>query len=329
MNYQNLRIDKSMYKNAGGFACALEKADPSERYAGSELAGLDAFQRQLKRFGIKVSGRNSSQIAKFFSTADSAALFPEYVSRAVSQGAVEESILSEIISATTEVQSLDYRSIITDIEDPAGSGYGDTIGEGEDIPVTNISLDSNMVKLKKRGRLLRASYEAIKFQRVDVFTVAMRQIGAYIAKSQLSDAVSVLLSGAENITAPATLSYTHLLSLWEKFEDFDMNVLLTSPSMAAKILSIEELRDPVMGLGFGANGGAVTPLGAKLLKSSAVPAGKVIALDKRFALEMVTAGGIQVEYDKLIDSQLERAAVTSITGFAKLFPGAVKVLTAA
>ena len=86
MNYENIRIDKSMYKNAGGFVCALEKLDPSERYTSGELAGMDAFQRQLKRFDIKVSGKNSSQIAKFFSTVDSAALFPEYVSRAVSQG---------------------------------------------------------------------------------------------------------------------------------------------------------------------------------------------------------------------------------------------------
>ncbi|MEG2852796.1 MAG: phage major capsid protein, partial [Hydrogenoanaerobacterium sp.] len=49
-------------------------------------------------------------------------------------------------------------------------------------------------------------------------------------------------------------------------------------------------------------------------------------LDSRFALEMVTAGGVLVDYDKLIDSQLERAAVTSIAGFGKIFPSAVKVM---
>ena len=34
-----------------------------------------------------------------------------------------------------------------------------------------------------------------------------------------------------------------------------------------------------------------------------------------------------VEYDKLIDRQLERAAITSISGFAKLFPEASRVLS--
>ena len=33
-----------------------------------------------------------------------------------------------------------------------------------------------------------------------------------------------------------------------------------------------------------------------------------------------------VEYDKLIDRQLERAAITTLCGFAKLFPDASRVL---
>ena len=50
-----------------------------------------------------------------------------------------------------------------------------------------------------------------------------------------------------------------------------------------------------------------------------VPSGKLIGLDRRYALEMVQAGDVAVEYDKLIDRQLERAAVTSIAGFASSF----------
>ena len=62
-------------------------------------------------------------------------------------------------------------------------------------------------------------------------------------------------------------------------------------------------------------------------QSSAVDEGKIIGLDNRYALEMVRAGDVLVEYDKLIDRQLERAAITSISGFAKLFGDASKVLT--
>ena len=70
-----------------------------------------------------------------------------------------------------------------------------------------------------------------------------------------------------------------------------------------------------------------TPLGAKLLRTSAVPAGKLIGLDKNYALEHICGSEVMVEYDKLIDRQIERAAITSISGFAKPYQEASKVLT--
>ena len=51
-----------------------------------------------------------------------------------------------------------------------------------------------------------------------------------------------------------------------------------------------------------------------------------MGLDKRYALELIQGSDVMVEYDKLIDRQLERAAITSISGFAKVFQPASKVL---
>ncbi|MCL2068814.1 MAG: phage major capsid protein [Oscillospiraceae bacterium] len=329
MNYESIRLDKSLYKADGGFSAQLERLDPSANYTGTELSGLDAFQRQLKRFDIRVSGKNSDNIAKFFQTSDSAALFPEYVSRAVAQGTKAESLLEEIVASKTEIQSLDYRSITTELDDD----LSDTIGEGEKIPETKILLNDYLIRLVKRGRILSTSYEAIRFQRSDVVTVALGQIGAHIAKARMRDAVEVLINGTGNIpaaasinTAGSSLAYADLLRLWNEFTDFDMNVMLASPDMMMQVLSLAEFKDPASALNFQNSGSLGTPMGAKLLKSAAVPAGTMVAMDKRFALEMVTCGDIQVEYDKLIDTQLERAAVTSIYGFSKIFPEAVKVL---
>ena len=63
------------------------------------------------------------------------------------------------------------------------------------------------------------------------------------------------------------------------------------------------------------------------LRCGAVPAGKIIGLDRNYALELVKAGDVSVEYDKLIDRQLERAAITTISGFSKIFNGASRVLS--
>ena len=72
MNYETIKLDKSMYKGREGFSGKLEELDPSAAYKGTALEGLDAFQRQLRRFDIRVGGPRSSAIQKFFSTADSA-----------------------------------------------------------------------------------------------------------------------------------------------------------------------------------------------------------------------------------------------------------------
>ncbi len=93
-HFENIRLEKGMYGRSGrSFTQTLEELDPSEHYRGTPLEGLDAFQRQLKRFDIKVKGAGSDLVEKFFHTTDSAVLFPEFVSRVVRQGLEEESIL--------------------------------------------------------------------------------------------------------------------------------------------------------------------------------------------------------------------------------------------
>ena len=331
--YENIKLEKGLYTTGKSFTEALEELDPSENYIGTELEGLDAYQRQLKRFSIRVSGRGSDRVEKFFKTPDSAALFPEYISRAVRQGMEENDILGSIVATTTDIDSLDYRTITS------VPGEDDrqlkVVNEGAFVPSTEIKTQENLVKLHKRGRMLVASYEAVRFQRLDLFTVTLRQIGAYIAKSRLKDAVDVLMNGDGNSNAitetkaatEGTLTYGDLVDFWNSFDPYTLNAVIASPSMMAKLLKLSEFRDAAAGLSFHSTGELVTPFGAKLMKSSAVAADKLIGLDRTCALELVQAGGISTEFDKLIDRQLERAAITSIAGFAKIYTPASKALS--
>lgn len=335
-NYENIRLEKGLYTTGKSFTQTLEELDPSENYKGTSLEGLDAYQRQLKRFGIRVAGKGSDTVEKFFKTSDSAALFPEYVSRAVWQGITENDILPKIVATVTQVDSYDYRTIAsvpeeTDLELK-------TTAEGGEIPETAIKTADHLVKLKKRGRMLVASYEAIRFQRLDLFTVTLRQIGAYIAKTQLKDAIDALVNGDGEgnnnaITSLSTeksgsLEYSDMINFWNSFDPYNLNTIIASPKMAAKLLNMSAFRDSNAGLDFHATGKLITPFGAELLKSGAVSENSLIGLDRTCALEQVQAGGVMTEFDKLIDRQLERAAITSICGFAKIYTGASKALTA-
>lgn len=338
-HFENIKLEKGMYGRSGRtFSQTLEELDPSEHYRGTPMEGLDAFQRQLKRFDIRVKGAGSDRVEKFFHTTDSAVLFPEFVSRVVRQGLEEGSILPDITATVTSFDGMDYRSIASvPAEDKKRLLR---VEEGAEIPQTTIQTQENLVRLHKRGRMLVASYEAIRFQRLDLFSVTLRQIGAYIGRMHLEDAVKVLQDGdgngnaAEKLTVgtkpisgvKGTLSYGALLDFWSRFDPYTMNTLLVGGDMMLAMLKLAEFQNPLTGLNFQGTGTLTTPLGAKLLRSSAVPAGTIIGLDKNYALEQICGSEITVEYDKLIDRQLERAAITSISGFAKLFTEASKVL---
>ena len=339
MGYDNLRLEKGMYRQEGmSFTQVLESLDPSENYRGTALEGTDAFQRQLKRFGIRAKGAGSSPVEKFFRTMDSAVLFPEYIARTVRQGMEENDILPAITATTTIIDAMDYRSIYS-VPTDDDMELKD-VEEGATIPETEVKTKEHLISLSKRGRMLVASYEAIRFQKLDLFSVMLRQIGAHIQKQQLSDAVDVLINGDNNDNAAVqytigttpisgtqgTLGYDQLVEFWGQFDPFTMNTLLCSTGCMTKMLKIPELQNPLTGLNFQGTGKLTTPLGAQLHRTSAVADGVIIGLDNRYALEQVRAGDVLVEYDKLIDRQLERAAITSIAGFGKICTGAACVL---
>jgi len=204
-HFENVKLEKGMYNQAGmTFTEVLEKADPSENYIGTALEGLDAYQRQLKRFDIKVKGAGSDMVEKFFRTTASSVLFPEYVARSVRAGMEEGNVLSSIVASTTNFEGMDYRSIYS-----AATEDDKTlrrVEEGTLIPTTEIKVQENLVKLHKRGRMLVASYEAIRFQRLDLFSVMLRQIGSHIMRMHLEDAIDVLVNGDGNNNAAAAFA---------------------------------------------------------------------------------------------------------------------------
>ena len=339
MGYENLKLEKGMYRQEGmNFTQVLESLDPSENYRGTALENTDAFQRQLKRFGIRVKGAGSSTVEKFFRTMDSAVLFPEYIARTVRQGMEENDILPSITATTTVIDSMDYRSIYSN--PTVADKMLEDVEEGGAIPETEVKTKDHLVKLTKRGRMLVASYEALRFQKLDLFSVMLRQIGAYIHQQQLSDAVNVIINGDGNENAAiqysigtspisgtkGTLGYDQLVEFWSKFDPYTMNTILCSTGTMSKILKVPELQNPMAGLNFQGSGKVGTPLGAQIHRTSAVADDVIIGLDNRYALELVRAGDVLVEYDKLIDRQLERAAITSISGFGKICDGASAVL---
>lgn len=325
--FDSIKLEKGMY-GIKGLTNTLEKLDPSANYENTELAGLDAYERQLKRFNIKVSGAGSDVVEKFFSCSDSAVLFPEYIARAVKQGMEANNVLPSIVATTTKIDAIDYRSITSEDNKLVD------VAECAQMPQTIVKTQNNLVNLKKKGRMLVSSYEAVRFQHLDLFTVILKQIGAYISRAQLEDAVNVLINGDGNNNAASgiskagsSLAYSDLVSLWSELAPYELNTMLAPTSVMKSILNLSDMKDSNAGLNFHGTGNIVTPMGATLINAPSISSDTIVGIDRKCALEMVQAGDIVTDYDKLIDRQLERAAISVTTGFAKIFADATKTLT--
>jgi hypothetical protein len=214
------------------------------------------------------------------------------------------------------------------------------VAEGASIPTTEIKTKEHLVNLSKRGRMLVASYEAIRFQKLDLFGVMLRQIGANIQKMQVKDALDVIVEGDGNDNAcvvysvgadpisgsSGTLGYQQLVEFWSQFDPYTMNTLLCNNATLARLLMLPELQDAAAGLNFQGTGCIGTPLGARVHRTNQLGDGILVGLDNRYTLEQICCGEVLVEYDKLIDRQLERAAITSIAGFNKICTDAAAML---
>lgn len=322
--YNSIKIEKGLYNLSGKtFSQALEAMDPSENYTDEALRKMDAFERQLKRFDIKVNGVNADKVDKFFQSTESAALFPEFVRRAVEAG-LNSGCVNKITAAVSVSDGVDARGIVLSDGDDE---YAGSAVYGGELPKSSITLTSSAIALKKFGRIVNAPYEAVRQQRIDVFAVALRAVGAKLAKAVEKAAVTALTTGVTPASMTgSTFNYAELAAFWGSFDKAEMNTIVCSPATAAKILAFDEMNKAVLPA---AGCGTVTPFGAEIVASSAVDDKTLIGLDRNSALEMIRGGEVIVEVDKLISKQSDAAAVAVNVGFSAIDGDAVKVLTIA
>lgn len=318
--YNTIKLEKGLYNIAGkSFTQALEEMDKDSNYENTELKGLDAFERQLKRFDIKVSGSDSDMVEKFFQTTDSAVLFPEFVRRAIKQGIEEASILSEVVCVCTQTNGVDYRALSV-----VKTGNDTGIAEGGTLPTTTIKLSSNSTALVKLGRKISTSYEAIRQKRLDIFAVTLKTIGAQISRAININAMQTLIDGASASATAGELTYNDLITFWSSFEYYNLTTILVSPAIMAEILKFDEMKKCVGE--YMTSGMIQTPFGATLIKSNGISDSSLIGLDKSCALEMIFGSDVIVDFDKLIGTQIDDTAFSITTGFSKILADATRVL---
>ncbi len=319
--YETVKLEKGMYHLTNkNFLQALEEADPSNLYLNSPLSHLDAYERQLKRFDIHVSGANCDKVEKFFTTTESAVLFPEFVRRSVMQG-MEESILPQITAAVSRCDSNRYQGC-----ELADNAVYSVINAGTAMAVSSIVESNSVITLEKYGRDIQASYEAVRQQRLDVFGLMLRRVGRRLADKITSKAVEVLKTSANNASKITVVSdafsYANLAALYGKFTNFNMKTVLASPATMARILVMQEMIE--------ISSKDVTeirlPFGTKLINCPQLDNETILGIDTDFALEQIQSSEIVLETDKLIGRQLDSITISVNIAFRTLMTDAVKMI---
>lgn len=319
--YTDIKLEKGLYSITGKtFTQALAELDPDSAYENTELKGLDAFERQLKRFDIKVKGANSDRVEKFFLSTQSAVLFPEYVRRAIKAGLNAASILPQVAATTTYTDSMDFRGLTV-----TSDGESDVVAQCGELPVTTVKLAASSSALTKFARKLSCSYESVRKQRLEAFGVILRNLGAAIATDVNGLCMAQITSGiTPSHIAGDEITYADLAAFWSSMSEFNMTTMVCKPETMAKILGLEQMKYCVGD--YMTSGMVKTPYGVTLVKCSQLESDVAVGIDNSCAVEAVFGTDVVVDFDKLISTQCSEIACSVTVGFSKLTDGAVKVL---
>lgn len=335
------------------FSQYMEQIDPSHEYND----GLDAFERQLRRFNIVAKsipekGIWASKVEAFYMSDDGQnvpVLFPEYVNRVAREALVQDDILSEMVAIRTPIDSNAYKTIYIDTDSKMTSKK--RVTEGADMPVATMKTSENTIKIYKYGRRLKATYEAIRRMRLDLFSLHVQGIMMQASLDRATDAYTVLGAGDGNNNAATNynkttlqggvagdaLAYKGWLSYMFKFFPYKMTTVIGGEAELISLLTIDAPNvDPlklIQMIQFG-NAGAGGNMAQNIFNDYRIvylpeaTANTLLGFDRRYALEMVTEVGSDItETQKIISSQWEEIVISEVNGFGVFLPLSRRKLT--
>lgn len=340
----------------------LEQIDPSERYGSDEK--LDAFERQIKRVSeqlvaqgkqpivlksIPEKGIWASKVEAFYQTSDSAVLFPEFINRTARQALMQDDILNEMIAIRTPIDSNAYRTIYVTQDAKATSKK--RVTEGSDMPVAEMKTSENTLKIYKYGRRIKATYEAIRRMRIDLFALHIQAIMMQANIDRATDAYNVLINGDGNNNAAINynktalqggaagdpLNYTGWATFLFNFYPYQMQCLIGGKTELINFLTMAAPNvDPIRlieQLRFGRTqqqGEMAQSIfnNYRIVYLPDAAANKLVGFDKRYSLEMVIEVGSDIqETQRIISSQWEELVISEVNGFGVFLPEARRTIT--
>jgi len=213
------------------------------------------------------------------------------------------------------------------------------VGEGETIPLGQVSYGSKEFAIYKIGRGIKLTDEVVSYASLNLVSIFMRDFGVKLGHATDVLAIDCLINGEQLDGSEAaavvgtadgsTLTYKDLLTIWVRLGRMGRipTTLIGGEAIAIDTLDLTEFKTPVMG----------TPRETLVFKSPVpqntnfyvhgnVPANQAIILDPSGSIIKFNGWPLKVESERIVSNQTEAFYVTLQTGFAKLFTDAALIV---
>jgi len=258
-------------------------------------------------------------------------IIPEVFRTALLLGYRAAPIYPNIIAGEEQMRGL--RQVMPNINmSDAAPRY---VGEGETIPLGEVSYGSKEFRIYKIGRGIKLTDEVVFYASLNLVSIFMRDFGVKLGHATDVLAVDCIVNGeqadgseAADVVGTAdgtTLTYKDLLRIWVRLGRMGRvpSVMISGEALALDVLDLTEFKTPVMG----------APRESLVFKSPIpqntnyyihgnVAADQAIILDPSANIIKFNGWPLKVESERIVSNQTEAFYVTLQTGFAKLFTDA-------
>jgi len=287
-----------------------------------EVPPMTAFEKQLAAHDIKAFGMNTDPLSKFFATQSGAALFPIYVANQVHAGLLLSSLVPEFAASTVRITGTIYQKIY--LSDTEADRQLREVAEGDEFPETKIVVSDQTIRVKKFGRYLSASYEALANQKLDVVGLMLQRIGLQIGIDDTDDMIQTLINGDGNSNTPGTTYLTATSGTIAVADVIGWASALPTPYKLDKFVGKKALLQEYWNTLAGMNNPSdqFGFIGIQLPRSfewdrNVYGSGVTdlfVGVDSRYAFQLVTTGEVMTETERLIRKQLQGTAISYRSG---------------
>lgn len=255
--------------------------------------------------------------------------------------------LSEVVAITTPIKGDTYRPLRL-VEPSAADLRKYRVAETAELPRTKIASSNDVIRLRKFGRAIEASYEVLRRAPIDHIAILIQKIGVQSQIDQVAAAIDVMMNGDGNANTAATnYNLTTLDSAASagtmtakgyaafklKFQNpYVMSTALVREDVGLQLLMLS-LGNANILLQVAGFAGQFEPIntnlrdGVRLGVTSDAPSLKILGFDSRFAIERVVETGSNInEAERWILRQVEVLTMSENEGYAVWDANATKTL---